>query len=197
VGFRDLAPLFRAEVWEPDRWADLFRKAGARWAILTSNFHDGFSTWPSPYGPGWNSMETRPKRDLVGDFSAAVRKADLRSGFNYSLAEFNHAMYPKPGKLKPKGDLERFVREHMEPQLRQAVRRYAPSLIYFDGEWELPEDAFEMKPFLAWLYGESSCRDDVVVNDRFFEGSRGKHGGVYCSEAGSPSQRERHRSPLD
>jgi alpha-L-fucosidase len=184
VAFRELAPLFRAEVYEPERWADLFKRSGIRWAILTSNFHDGFCTWPSPYSPGWNSMEIGPKRDLLGDFTAALRAAGLRSGFYYSLAEFNHPLYPKPEKLKPHGDLQRFVREHMQPQLREAVRRYAPSFIYFDGEWEYPEDAFEMKPFLAWLYNESPCKDEVVANDRFFKGSRGKHGGVYCSEAG-------------
>ena len=38
--------------------------------------------------------------------------------------------------------------------------------------------------FLAWLYNDAPCKDDVVVNDRFGRGSRGKHGGVYCSEAG-------------
>jgi alpha-L-fucosidase len=184
VGFRELAPLFKAEAYEPERWADLFRKAGVRWATLTSNFHDGFCIWPSPYSPGWNSVETGPKRDLLGDFTAAVRAAGLRSGFYYSLAEFNHPLYPKPEKLKPKGDLPRFVREHMQPQLREVVRRYAPSFIYLDGEWEYPEDAFEMKPFLAWLYNESPCRSEVVINDRFFKGSRGKHGTVYSSEAG-------------
>ena len=59
-----------------------------------------------------------------------------------------------------------------------------PSFIYFDGEWEFPLDSFEMQDFLAWLYNDSPCKDDVVVNDRFGKGSRGKHGGVYCSEAG-------------
>jgi len=41
-----------------------------------------------------------------------------------------------------------------------------------------------MRDFLAWLYNNSPCKDDVVVNDRFGAGSRGKHGGVYSSEAG-------------
>jgi len=72
----------------------------------------------------------------------------------------------------------------MQPQLREAVARYHPSILYFDGEWEFPLDRFEMQDFLAWLYNDSPCKDDVVVNDRFGRGSRGKHGGVYCSEAG-------------
>ena len=42
-----------------------------------------------------------------------------------------------------------------------------------------------MQDFLAWLYNDSPCKDDVVVNDRFGRGSRGKHGGVFSSEAGA------------
>ena len=82
------------------------------------------------------------------------------------------------------GDLKPFVREHLQPQLREAVKRYSPSLLYFDGEWEFPADSFEMQDFLAWLYNDSPCKGDVVVNDRFGRGSRGKHGGVFSSEAG-------------
>lgn len=182
VPFRALAPLFKAEAFDPQQWAELFRRSGARYAFLTSNFHDGYCLWPSPYSPGWNAGDVGPKRDLLGDFCAAMRKAGLRAGFYYSLGEFNHPLYLQA--KQPGGKLEPFVRQHMQPQLREAVRRYRPSLIYFDGEWEFPLDRFEMLDFLAWLYNESPSKEDVVVNDRFGRGSRGKHGGVYCSEAG-------------
>lgn len=183
VPFRALAERFKAEVFDPHQWAALFRRAGARYAILTSNFHDGYCLWPSPYNPGWNSMDTGPKRDVLGEFSAAMREAGLRAGFYYSIGEFNHPLYQAA--RKPGGDIKPFVRQHLQPQLREAVNRYRPAFLYLDGEWEFPLDAFEMRPFLAWLYHESPCRDEVVVNDRFGRGSRGKHGGVFSSEAGS------------
>ena len=185
VSFREIAPLFKAEAFDPNQWAALFKRSGARYAFVTSNFHDGYCLWPSPYSPGWNSVDVGPKRDLLGDFSKAMRAAGLRAGFYYSLGEFNHPLYPKPEGKKPEGNLKRFVRDHMQPQLREAVRRYSPSFIYFDGEWDFPLDSFLMQDFLAWLYNDSPCRDDVVVNDRFGRGSRCKHGGVYCSEAGN------------
>ena len=181
VPFKALAPLFKAEAFDPQQWADLFKRSGARYAMLTSNFHDGYCLWPSPQNPEWNSVDVGPKRDLLGDFSKAMREAGLRAGFYYSLGEFNHPLYLK---AKQNGDLKPFVQDHMQPQLREVVKRYSPSIIYFDGEWEFPLDSFEMQGFLAWLYNESPCKDDVVVNDRFGSGSRGKHGGVYCSEAG-------------
>jgi alpha-L-fucosidase len=184
LSFREMAPLFKAEAFDPSQWAELLRRSGARYAFLTSNFHDGYCLWPSPSSPGWNSVAVGPQRDLLGEFCQAMRTAGLRAGFYYSLAEFNHPLYPNPKDKKPDGDLTRFVREHMQPQLREAVRRYRPSFVYFDGQWEFPLDRFEMQDFLAWLYNDSPCKDDVVVNDRFGNGSSGKHGGVYCSEAG-------------
>lgn len=184
VPFKALAPLFKAEAYDPRQWADLFKRAGARYAFITSNFHDGYCLWPSPFNAGWNSVDVGPKRDLLGDFCQALRDDGLRAGFYHSIAEFNHPLYPKPEKLKPQGDLKRFVREHLQPQLREVVKRYRPSFLYLDGEWEFPLDSFEMQPFLAWLYSDSPCKDDVVVNDRYGRGSRGKHGGVFSSEAG-------------
>lgn len=191
VPFKALARLFKAEAFDPHQWAALFKRSGARYAFVTSNFHDGYCLWPSPYSPGWNSGDVGPRRDLLGDFCQAMRQAGLRAGFYYSLGEFNHPLYMQA--KKSHGDLTPFVREHMQPQLREAVRRYRPSLLYFDGEWEFPLDTFQMQDFLAWLYNESPSRDDVVVNDRFGRGSRGKHGGIYCSEAGVRESGTEHK----
>ena len=182
VPFKALAALFKGEAFDPRQWAALFKRAGARYAFLTSNFHDGYCLWPSPYNRGWNSVDTGPKRDVLGDFCGAMREAGLRAGFYYSIGEFNHPLYQAA--RKPGGDLKPFVREHLQPQLREAVKRYRPSFLCLDGEWEFSLDAFEMRDFLSWLYAESPCKDEVVVNDRFGQGSRGKHGGVYSSEAG-------------
>lgn len=182
VPFKALGPLFKAEAYDPQQWAELFKRSGVRYGFLTSNFHDGYTTWPSPYSPGWNSVEVGPKRDLLGDFCKAMRDTGLRAGFYYSLAEFGHPLYVKA--KQPGGSMKPFVREHLQPQLREAVRRYSPSIIWFDGEWMDPLDTFEMQDFLAWLYNESPSKSEIVVNDRFGKGSRGKHGGYYASEAG-------------
>src|SRR5690349_17734009 len=151
---------------------------------MTSNFHDGFCLWPSPYSPHWNSVAVGPQRDLLGEFTAALRAEGLRAGLYYSVLEHNHPLYPEPQEHKPAGDLPRYLREHMHPQLREVVSRYAPSFIYLDGEWEFPEEALGMRDFVDWLYNESPCKDDVVLNDRLGKGIRGVHGGVFCSEIG-------------
>jgi alpha-L-fucosidase len=182
--YTEIAPHFRAELYAPAQWAELFARSGARYVFLTSKFHDGFALWGSKYSPRWNSLEVGAHRDLLGDFCAAIRGAGLRAGFYYSLLEHGHPWYNDP-ELLP-----RFVSEHIHPQLQEVVSRYAPSLIYFDGEWDHPETVWRMREFLTWLYNESPCKNEVVVNDRWGSDSRGRHGDVYCSEIGSMKDRE-------
>jgi alpha-L-fucosidase len=81
VPFKSLAAFFKGEAFDPRQWAALFKRAGARYAFLTSNFHDGYCLWPSPYNRGWNSLDTGPKRDVLGEFCAALREEGLRAGF--------------------------------------------------------------------------------------------------------------------
>ena len=48
-GYLDFIPIFNEQVkgWNPDEWAELFREVGARYVVLTSKHHDGFTLWPS------------------------------------------------------------------------------------------------------------------------------------------------------
>jgi alpha-L-fucosidase len=50
-GYHDFIPLFKAEKWNPDRWAALFKKAGADFAGSIGAHHDGFAMWDTAYSP--------------------------------------------------------------------------------------------------------------------------------------------------
>ena len=43
----DFAPMFRAELYDPDHWADVFERSGAKYVALTSKHHEGFTLWQS------------------------------------------------------------------------------------------------------------------------------------------------------
>ncbi|GAB4343943.1 MAG: alpha-L-fucosidase [Candidatus Abyssubacteria bacterium] len=174
--YQDFAPLFKAELFDPDQWADLFAKSGARYVVLTSKHHDGFCLWPSPHSWNWNSMDIGPKRDLVDDLTRAVRARGLKMGFYYSLYEWFNPFYM----YQP----TRYVDEHMIPQFKDLVQRYQPSLIFSDGEWDHPSTLWRSRELLAWLFNKSACRKDVVVNDRWGRETRSKHGGYFTSEFG-------------
>ncbi len=175
----NFAPMFRAEMFDANHWADVFAKSGARYVVLTSKHHDGFALWPSEqasksWGRAWNAVETGPKRDLLGDLTTAVRSRGLRMGFYYSLYEWYNPLWLK--------DHKRYATEHMHPQFKDAVTRYKPSIIFSDGEWDMPSADWKAPELLAWLYNDSPVKDEVVVNDRWGKETRHKHGGYYTTE---------------
>jgi alpha-L-fucosidase len=177
--YQSFAPQFRAELFDPDHWADVFARSGARYVALTSKHHEGFALWPSKeasatWGRPWNAVEIGPKRDLLGDLTDAVRRKGLRMGYYYSLYEWYNPLWLS--------DKPRYIREHMFPQFKDLVTRYKPSVIFSDGEWDLPSAEWHSPELLAWLFNESPVKDEVVINDRWGKDSRHKHGGYWTTE---------------
>ena len=60
-GYKDFIPMFTAEKFDPDEWAQLFKESGARFAGPVAEHHDGFSMWNSKVNK-WNSMRMGPKQ---------------------------------------------------------------------------------------------------------------------------------------
>ncbi len=81
-GYKDIIPEFKAEKWNPDEWAKLFKEVGATYVVLTAEHHDGWANWDSELTP-WNAVDRGPKRDLVGDLGKAVRKQGLKYAPSY------------------------------------------------------------------------------------------------------------------
>lgn len=192
--YRDFAPLLTAEDFDPAEWASLFRRAGARYVVLTSKHHEGFCMWPTdnPHKKGWNAGEVGPKRDVLGELADAVRAEGMRMGLYYSMPEWEtHPSHRcDGGYFIPETDVRRFGMdpadypdEVLHPQWKELNERYRPSVIYTDGgEWDLDEDYTRTRELLTWLYTEAPNRDEVVVNDRMHVGMPGKHGDYYSTE---------------
>lgn len=174
--YQDFVKYFKGQMFDPERWADVIAHSGARYVVLTSKHHDGFCLWQSKFSWNWNSVDTGPHRDIVGELSKAVRAKGLKMGLYYSLYEWYHPFYLS--------DVNRYVEEHVLPQFKELVEQYQPDLIWADGEWEHPDKTWRSEEFLAWLFNESSVGGKVVINDRWGKGCRGKHGGFYTSEYG-------------
>ncbi|PYU66046.1 MAG: alpha-L-fucosidase, partial [Acidobacteria bacterium] len=72
--YQNFASQFKAELFDPDHWADVLAGSGAKYVVLTSKHHEGFALWPSKeasatWGRPWNAVEIGPKRDLLGDLT--------------------------------------------------------------------------------------------------------------------------------
>jgi alpha-L-fucosidase len=181
--YEDFAPRFTAELFDADQWADLFARSGAKYVVLVSKHHDGFALWPSreanvSWGRAWNAVEVGPKRDLVGELTAAVRGRSLEMGFYFSLYEWFNPRWLS-------GDVDAYVKGHLFPQFKDLVTRYSPSVIFSDGEWDLPSGQWRAPELLAWLFNDSAVAGRVVVNDRWGRETRHRHGGYYTTEYGA------------
>ena len=95
-------------------------------------------------------------------------------GIYYSLYEWYNPLWLT--------DKPRYVSEHMFPQFKDVVTRYKPSIIFSDGEWELTSGEWRSPELLAWLFNESPVKDEVVINDRWGNDTRHKHGGYWTTE---------------
>ena len=177
--YYDLANDFKAELFNPDEWAKVFEQSGAKYIVLTSKHHDGFTLWPSKeanktWGFKWNAVDIGPQRDLIADLFKAVRKTSVHAGMYYSLYEWFNPLW--------KSDKNKFAAEHTWPQMKDLINNYQPDVFWTDGDWEASEDVWKSKEFLSWLYNESVVKDKIVVNDRWGSGVRFKHAGIYTPE---------------
>ena len=179
--YREFAPAFRAELWNPDEWAEIFKRSGAKYMVLTSKHHDGFCLWPNEKasevrGYPWNAMEVGPKRDLIADLFEACRNHGVRPGLYYSFMEWHNPLYDE--------DKPRYVDEVMIPQIKEIIENYEPDVFWPDGEWDHPDELWKSREILEWIY-ENSPNEEIVVNDRWGKGLRGQTGDFSTTEYGS------------
>lgn len=177
--YYDLANDFKAELFNPEEWAKVFEQSGAKYIVLTSKHHDGFTLWPNKeadktWGFKWNAVDVGPKRDLINDLFKAVRKTSVHAGMYYSLYEWFNPLW--------KADKNKFAAEHTWPQMKELINNYQPDVFWTDGDWEASDSVWKSKEFLTWLYNESPVKNKVIVNDRWGAGIRFKHGGIYTPE---------------
>ena len=92
-GYKDFIPLFTARNFDPDSWAELFKKSGAKYVVPVAEHHDGFAMWDSALTP-WCAGKMGPKRDIIGDLAHAIRKQNMVFGVSSHRMEHHDFMYP-------------------------------------------------------------------------------------------------------
>ena len=84
---------FDPDMYDPKKWAKLAKKAGMKYAVLTTKHHDGFCLFDSAY-TDYKATNTKAGRDLVREYVDAFRAEGLKIGFYYSLLDWHHPDYP-------------------------------------------------------------------------------------------------------
>lgn len=187
---------FTASGYDPDAWADLFARAGARYAVLTARHHDGVALWDTAHGRLDVARHTPAGRDLVSGYVHALREQGLKVGLYYSHSDWNHPDYasvvhPDPTHddvathplVAPEGGVEdpeawtRYV-AYRDAQVGELVSRYHPDLLWFDGEWERSEEQWGIQELAGRILAGNPR---TVLNSRMLS-----HGDYATPEQGVP-----------
>jgi alpha-L-fucosidase len=178
-GYKDFIPMFHAERFSPEEWAELFRKAGAQFAGPVAEHADGFSMWNSKVNR-WNAARMGPRRDVVGEMARAIRGEGMKFictlhhqwlwGWYPTLDKTVDASDPKysglygppaPGSPFDYGKswatlappTEAF-QDHWEAKTRELIDGYRPSLIYFDSRLNII-DGRRLADVLSYYYNQA------------------------------------------
>lgn len=180
--YEDFVTQWKAEMFDAKKWAQLFKKAGAKYVTLVSKHHDAFCLWPSYYSWNWNSVELGPHRNIVKEVLEACDEVGITRGLYYSLLEWTHPVLRRPDPQN--ADIARYAVEKMIPQMKELIEEYKPKVLFTDGEWSYPSEKWHSLDFLTWLFNESSVKNDIVINDRWGSDTRCRHGGYFGTEYG-------------
>src|SRR5579864_843958 len=170
-GYKDFIPRFRAEHFDAKHWAELFRKAGAKYVVPVAEHHDGFPMYDCSF-TDWSAAKMGPKRDIIGLLAAAVRKQGLHFGASSHRAEhwwfFNGGMQfdsdvrdpryaglygpAKPDKTEPD---DAYLKDWLA-RTAEIVDKYQPDLIWFD--WWIEQPVFRpyLQRFAAYYYDRAA-----------------------------------------
>lgn len=76
-GYKDFIPMFRGEKFDPDRWTELFRDAGARFILPVAEHHDGFAMYDTDFNR-WNATKMGPCVDVIGKLKKSAEEKGMR-----------------------------------------------------------------------------------------------------------------------
>lgn len=151
--------------WKAGAWASLFREVGARYVVLTTKHHDGYTLWPSKVpNPRRPDGGVNSPRDLVGELTRAVRAAGLKMGLYYSSGldwTFESRPIAALADLKTTAPQSEEYARYAEAHWRELMRLYQPSILWNDISYP---KLGRTEALFADYYNSVG---DGVVNDRF------------------------------
>lgn len=189
--YHDFIPMFTAEHFNAQEWANLFKKSGAKFAGLVAQHHDGFAMWNSNINP-WNAKSMGPKKDILGDLYAELKKNDLKT-----IATFHHERLlqryatdtakwakntPDPGWDSHFPYHPDYITSTTDPKLRllygnipeaefydywlnqvnEVVDNYAPDIIWFDSWLDIIPENYRQK-MVAHHFNTAVARDQKPI----------------------------------
>ncbi|NQY73694.1 MAG: alpha-L-fucosidase, partial [Candidatus Margulisbacteria bacterium] len=148
--------------WDPEEWGTLFKSMGAKYVVLTTKHHDGYTLWPSkhphPRKKGWFS-----KRDLVDELSVTTRKHGMKFGVYYSGGydwSFNQRFIKGISGFFSAAPVSKAYQEYISNHFKELIDRYSPDIIWND----ISYPGSNAREIFEYYFSKV---EQGVVNDRF------------------------------
>ncbi|MBO4353659.1 MAG: alpha-L-fucosidase [Clostridia bacterium] len=143
-----------------DEWCAQAKRMGAKYAVMTTRHHEGFSLWDSKVNP-YNSMNACG-RDLVREFVDACRKYDLKIGFYSSLMDWHH---PDAGTCVFDQDARRRFTDYIEALNVELLSNYGKiDILWYDVPW--PMESSESWNSVNRNYRLRQLQPHLIINNR-------------------------------
>lgn len=113
---------FDPDLYDPRVWAEEAKRAGMKYAVITTKHHDGFCLWDTAL-TDYKAPNTPARRDVLHPFVDAFRSEGFKIGFYHSLLDWHHPEFPVDG-LHPQRDDLAFREAHQD----RDVSKYAAFL---------------------------------------------------------------------
>ena len=165
--YYDFAERFNEEIadWDPDAMATLFEDVGARYVVLTSKHHDGFTLWPSGIdNPHLPAGQQSASRDLVGELAESVRDRGMRYGIYYSGGvdwSFKPTVITNLQDLIAAVPTDSAYTAYANAHWRELIERYRPAILWNDIAYPNAQKRYQL---FADYYNEFPAG---VINNRW------------------------------
>ncbi len=180
--YRKLADRFDARDYHPDEWVDTALEAGAKYMVLCTRQHPGFSLFDTRVSD-FSAPKTAAKRDLVAEYVDACRRKGMRIGFYYSLLNWRYPSYFRGPQKDPEGWKEFLAFVHA--QVVELCTNYGKiDILWYDGAWPWSAEDWRSVELNARV---RALQPDILINDR----------SMLDEDFGTPEQRIGGRLPGD
>jgi len=182
--------------YDPKKWARLAKKAGMKYAVLTTKHHDGFCLFDSQY-TDYKATNTKAKRDLVREYVDAFRAEGISVGFYYSLLDWHHPDFPATNDMHHpmrgneayihQGEhFERYV-EYLHNQVRELLTNYGKiDIMWFDFSYgEMSAEKWHATELVKMV---RSINPDIIIDNRMGGNILSAEPEYYSGDFHSPEQ---------
>lgn len=160
---------FNVKNYDPDYWAKLIKDSGAKYSVITSRHHDGFSLWDTKFGNLNAVHNSAAKKDVLTPFVNALRNNDLKVGIYYSLSDWSNDDYThftrEVNRYKISDDPKRWNKYlgYFQGQLNELSENFNPDLWWFDGDWEHNAEEWQADKVREMLLSKNP---NAIINSR-------------------------------